>query len=86
MQSSPQSSYVIVHTPALDGSRRVTEGDVLLGTAAHLEDVIEIVRLIGLDQKDVEEGDIIQWEGGGADEWPGLSAHPEDLGPITARL
>lgn len=37
--------HIVVHPPALDGSRRVTEGDVMLGIASHLDDVVEILRL-----------------------------------------
>ncbi|WP_302185983.1 hypothetical protein [Streptomyces sp. AC550_RSS872] len=29
---------MVVHPPALDGSRRVTEGDETLGVAAHMDD------------------------------------------------
>jgi hypothetical protein len=69
---------IVVHTPALDGSRRVTEGDVILGVASHLDDVIEILRLADLDQIEVEESGHIEWQGGGPDEWPGLSEHPQE--------
>lgn len=77
-QSSPQSPRVVVHSPALDGSRRVTDGVVILGIASHLDDVIEILRLADLDRIGVEEGGLIEWQGGGPDEWPGLSEHPAD--------
>ncbi|MEU8756371.1 hypothetical protein AB0C88_38380 [Streptomyces chartreusis] len=77
-QSSPQFPHIVVHTPALDGSRRVTEGDVILGVASHLDDVIEILRLADLDRIEVEESDLIEWQGGGPDEWPGLSEYPQD--------
>lgn len=76
-QSSPWSPHIVVHTPALDGSRRVTEGDVILGVASHLDDVIEILRLADLDQIEVEESERIEWQGGGPDAWPGLCEHPE---------
>ena len=71
-QSSHQFPNIVVHAPALDGSRRVTEGDVILGIASHLDDVIEILRLADLDRIEVEEHDFIEWQGGGPDEWPGL--------------
>ncbi|MFJ4833836.1 hypothetical protein ACIP79_28590 [Streptomyces sp. NPDC088747] len=71
---------IVVHTPGLDGSRRVTMGDETLGVAYHLDDVVEILRRadVGhdLDAIEVEESDIIDWQGGGPDEWPGLSEHP----------
>ncbi|MBW8707130.1 hypothetical protein MBT84_46615 [Streptomyces sp. MBT84] len=73
-QSSPQFLHIVVHSPALDGSRRVTEDDVILGVASHLDDVIEILRLADLDRIEVEESGFIEWQGGGPYEWPGLRA------------
>ncbi|MET8805305.1 hypothetical protein [Streptomyces sp. NPDC004546] len=67
--------HIVVHSPALDGSRRVTEGEVILGIASHLDDVVEILRLADLDRIEVEESDLIEWQGGGPDDWPGLSEH-----------
>ncbi|MFI6020377.1 hypothetical protein ACIBCP_22405 [Streptomyces sp. NPDC051287] len=69
--------HIVVHAPALDGSRRVTEGDVTLGLASHLDDVVEILRMADLDRIEVEESDLIEWQGGGPDDWPGLTEHPE---------
>ncbi|MGC4983421.1 hypothetical protein ACLQ18_22770 [Streptomyces sp. DT193] len=73
---------IVVHTPALDGSRRVTEGDRVLGIAYHLDDVVEILRQadVDLDAIEVEESDIIEWQGGGPDDWPGLSEHTGHTG------
>ncbi|MFH7339321.1 hypothetical protein [Streptomyces hygroscopicus] len=70
-----QHRHIVVHPPALDGSRRVTEGDVTLGLASHLDDVVEILRLADLDRVEVEEDDLIEWQGGGPEDWPGLSEH-----------
>lgn len=67
----------MVHSPALDGSRRVTSGDDTLGIATHVDDVSEILRLADLYVTDVEETDLIEWQGGGPDDWPGLSEHHE---------
>ncbi|MEU0032665.1 MULTISPECIES: hypothetical protein [unclassified Streptomyces] len=67
---------IVVHAPGLDGSRRVAVGDETLGIAYHLDDVVEILRLADLDEIEVEESDIIDWQGGGPDDWPGLSEHP----------
>lgn len=64
---------IVVRAPALDGSRRVTAGDEILGVASHLDDVIEILRLADLDVIDVETSDLIEWQGGGPEDWPGLS-------------
>ncbi|MEU9209224.1 hypothetical protein AB0D27_15035 [Streptomyces sp. NPDC048415] len=67
-------SSIVVHAPGLDGSRRVTAGDERLGIAFHLADVVKILRRadVDLDEIEVEESDIIQWQGGGPDDWPGL--------------
>lgn len=80
---------IVVHAPALDGSRRVTAGDEPLGVAYHLEDVVEILRRSDLTQLpdldldaldpeslDTTEGGPVAWEGGGPEDWPGLSEHP----------
>ncbi len=65
----------MVHAPALDGSRRVTRGDDPLGIATHVDDVAEILRLADLYVTDIEENDLVEWQGGGPDDWPGLSEH-----------
>ncbi|MET7454549.1 hypothetical protein ABZT03_22210 [Streptomyces sp. NPDC005574] len=64
---------IVVHPPALDGSRRVTSGDTVLGIASHLDDVVEILRMADLDRVEVEESDFVEWQGGGPEDWPGLS-------------
>ncbi|MFF1451455.1 hypothetical protein ACFVYF_25455 [Streptomyces sp. NPDC058274] len=69
---------IVVHAPGLDGSRRVTVGDEKLGIAYHLDDVVEFLRRAGLDAIEVEESDIIEWQGGGPDDWPGLSQDPAE--------
>ncbi|MFE6547265.1 hypothetical protein ACFVHS_02495 [Streptomyces sp. NPDC057746] len=75
MQNPTEHPHIVVNSPALDGSRRVTEGPVTLGIASHLDDVVEILRLADLDRIEVEESDLIEWQGGGPDDWPGLSEH-----------
>ncbi|MDX3311315.1 hypothetical protein ACWGH3_28795 [Streptomyces sp. NPDC054884] len=65
--------HIVVHPPALDGSRRVTSGDAVLGVASHLDDVVELLRLADLDRTGVERSDLVEWQGGGPDDWPGLS-------------
>ncbi|MFJ3417678.1 MULTISPECIES: hypothetical protein [unclassified Streptomyces] len=75
MAHPSERPHIVVHAPALDGSRRVTSGDVTLGIASHLDDVVEILRLADLDRIEVEESDLIEWQGGGPEEWPGLSEH-----------
>lgn len=66
---------IVVHPPALDGSRRVTAGDETLGVASHLDDVVEALRLADLEWIDPETSDLVDWQGGGPDDWPGLSEH-----------
>ncbi|MEV1068616.1 hypothetical protein [Streptomyces sp. NPDC050263] len=78
MGNPTQYPHIVVHSPALDGSRRVTSGDAVLGVASHLDDVVEILRLADLDRIEVEESDLIEWQGGGPDDWPGLSEHHEE--------
>ncbi|MFF5756904.1 hypothetical protein [Streptomyces longwoodensis] len=75
--------HVVVHPPALDGSRRVTADGETLGTAGHEDDVAEILRLADLYVTDVADDDLVEWQGGGPDDWPGLSAPHEqqDTGP-----
>ncbi|WP_129305833.1 hypothetical protein [Streptomyces sp. L2] len=68
--------HIVVHPPARDGSRRVTEGGVTLGLASHLDDVVDLLRGVGLDRVEVEESDLIDWRGGGADDWPDLTDLP----------
>jgi hypothetical protein len=75
MALPPEHPHIVVHPPALDGSRRVTTGDETLGIASHLDDVVEILRLADLDRIEVEESDLIEWQGGGPEDWPGLSEH-----------
>ncbi|MFJ6657089.1 hypothetical protein ACIQNG_12095 [Streptomyces sp. NPDC091377] len=70
--SSPRP-HVVVHAPALDGTRRVTEGAETLGVASHLDDVGEILRLADHYVTDVEHTDFVEWQGGGPQDWPGLS-------------
>lgn len=51
--------------------------DENLGVASHLDDVVELLRLADLDRIEVEDDDIVEWQGGGPEDWPGLSEHHE---------
>ncbi|SDC45733.1 hypothetical protein [Streptomyces prasinopilosus] len=86
MADPAEDPHIVVHAPALDGSRRVTSGDETLGVASHIDDVREILRLaehggislLDLVREpggvaDVEGTDLIEWQGGGPEDWPGLS-------------
>ncbi|CAL9381706.1 hypothetical protein [Streptomyces sp. enrichment culture] len=75
MAPPTERPHIVVHAPGLDGSRRVTSGDETLGLATHADDVSEILRLADLYVTDVEGTDLVEWQGGGPDDWPGLS-HP----------
>ncbi|GAA2382447.1 hypothetical protein GCM10010255_05810 [Streptomyces coeruleofuscus] len=46
-----------------------------MGIATHVDDVAEILRLADLYVTDIEENDLVEWQGGGPDDWPGLSEH-----------
>ena len=56
----------------LVGDRRV-----LFVEPAPADAMAEILRLADLYVTDIEETDLIEWEGGGPDDWPGLSEHHE---------
>ncbi|MGA5841392.1 hypothetical protein [Streptomyces pseudogriseolus] len=77
MAPPTEHPHIVVHAPALDGSRRVTSDDETLGVATHTDDVGEILRLADLYVTDVEDADFIEWQGGGPEDWPGLSEHHE---------
>ncbi|MEV0375808.1 hypothetical protein AB0I10_39805 [Streptomyces sp. NPDC050636] len=68
---------VTVHPPGPDGARRVTAGDRTLGVAHRIEDLVKILRHallaehVPLDEVEVEETDLIDWQGGGPGEWGG---------------
>ncbi|MFJ8544958.1 hypothetical protein ACIRFH_23570 [Streptomyces sp. NPDC093586] len=77
MAHPPEHPRIVVRPPALDGSRRVTSGEETLGVASHLDDVAEILRLADLYVTDVATSDLVEWQGGGPDDWPGLHEHHE---------
>lgn len=59
----PEHPHIVVHSPALDGSRRVTSGEETLGIASHVDDVAELLRLADLYVTDVESSDLVEWQG-----------------------
>ncbi|MGW3287194.1 hypothetical protein ACWDR3_21410 [Streptomyces sp. NPDC001002] len=77
MAHPTENPHIVVHAPALDGSRRVTSGDETLGIATHIDDVAEFLRLADHYVTDVEGSELIEWQGGGPEDWPGLSEHHE---------
>ncbi|MER5543933.1 hypothetical protein ACWDBD_28550 [Streptomyces sp. NPDC001118] len=71
--------HVIVFPPSECGGRRVQVDGVTLGTAFGLHDVAAFLRragLEGVDELDVAESPVIEWHGGGPEEWRGTSWTP----------
>jgi hypothetical protein len=66
-----QDPPVVVH-PWLEGARRVTIHGQSVGKAHSLRDVIEFLRVAGLDENvvRVDDPDLIEWRGGGPADWP----------------
>jgi hypothetical protein len=63
---------VVVYPPSRGGGRRVRADGEILGTAYSLADLVEFLRragLEGLDEADVAASPLVEWRGGGADEW-----------------
>ncbi|RSO40136.1 hypothetical protein DMH15_16070 [Streptomyces sp. WAC 06725] len=67
---------VIVHPPSPTGGRRVSVDGTILGLAYGWRDVVEFLRRAGLDEGAVRPDDpeLIEWRGGGPDEWGGDEA------------
>ncbi|MFJ9412077.1 hypothetical protein [Streptomyces sp. NPDC101393] len=66
-----QPPRVTVHPPGPDGARRVTVTGRRPGTAHRIEDLVTYLRHAGLDEVEVEETDLIEWQGGGPEVWSG---------------
>ncbi|MGY4973479.1 hypothetical protein ACWGCC_30430 [Streptomyces nigrescens] len=65
---------VIVQPPAATGGRRVRIDGEILGVAYSLADLKEFLRRAGLpdpDMVDLSDPDLVEWRGGGPDEWGG---------------
>jgi hypothetical protein len=62
---------VIVYPPAGSGGRRVVCDGVILGLARGPRDVLDLLRQAGLRPRarDLFQGDLIEWRGGGPDVW-----------------
>jgi len=62
---------VVIYQPAEDGRRRVRVDDRFVGLADGLLDVVELLRLAGLDDVDVVwvQCALIEWRGGGKEDW-----------------
>ncbi|KUM74100.1 hypothetical protein J7F01_01325 [Streptomyces sp. ISL-22] len=63
---------IVIYPPAEDGGRRVRVDDRFLGIAYGLLDIVEFLRLAGLEDVDdlwVRQSGLIEWRGSGPDEW-----------------
>ncbi|WP_371103227.1 hypothetical protein [Streptomyces sp. PU_AKi4] len=66
---------IVIYPPGADGGRRVRDGARFLGMAYGLLDVVEFLRLEGLESVDddwLRRSAAVEWRGGGPDMW---SAH-----------
>ncbi|MFJ4466804.1 hypothetical protein ACIP2X_04700 [Streptomyces sp. NPDC089424] len=65
---------VVIYPPAEDGGRRVRVERHFVGMAYGLLDIVEFLRLAGLDDVDddwVRGSGQVEWRGGGPDAWEG---------------
>ena len=63
---------VIVSAPGEHGGREVRVDSTSLGVAHSLHDLtvfLQSAGLVGLDEVDVAESDLIEWYGGGPEVW-----------------
>ncbi|MFF0363294.1 hypothetical protein [Streptomyces fungicidicus] len=63
---------VVIYPPGEDGGRRVRAGVRFLGMAYGLLDVVEFLRLAGLEDADgdwLRGSAMVEWRGGGPDAW-----------------
>ncbi|MEU5364249.1 hypothetical protein ABZ354_12295 [Streptomyces sp. NPDC005925] len=67
---------IVIYPPVADGGRRVRVDGHFVGMAYGLLDIVEFLRLAGLEHADedwVRESALIEWRGPGpgAEEWDG---------------
>jgi hypothetical protein len=63
---------IVIYPPGEDGGRRVRVDDRFLGMAYGLLDIVEFLRLAGLENVDddwVRQSGLIEWRGGGPEVW-----------------
>ncbi|MFF5481982.1 hypothetical protein ACFY5C_32320 [Streptomyces sp. NPDC012935] len=63
---------IVIYPPAEDGGRRVRAETQFLGMAYGLLDVAEFLSRAGIEDADpeyVRQSALIEWRGGGPDEW-----------------
>ncbi|MER7659974.1 MULTISPECIES: hypothetical protein [unclassified Streptomyces] len=69
----PPHPPVIVHPPSPSGGRRVTIHGQIAGLAHGRGDLAELLRKeLGRQDEviDLSDSDLIEWRGGGVDDWP----------------
>ncbi|GGV82755.1 hypothetical protein [Streptomyces griseoloalbus] len=67
---------IVIYPPGEDGGRRVRADGRFLGMAYGLLDVVEFLRLAGLESVDddwVRQSALVEWRGGGPDAWSARS-------------
>jgi hypothetical protein len=63
---------IVIYPSAADGGRRVRVNDRFVGMAYGVLDIVEFLRLAGMDDVDdvwVRQSDLIEWRSGGPDVW-----------------
>ncbi|MEU8652451.1 hypothetical protein [Streptomyces sp. NPDC048737] len=63
---------IVIYPPAEDGGRRVRVNERFVGLAYGLLDVVDFLRLVGLDDVDdawVRRSETVEWRGGGPEAW-----------------
>ncbi|MEU9735158.1 hypothetical protein [Streptomyces sp. NPDC048002] len=63
---------IVIYPPAVDGGRRVRVAEHFVGMAYGLLDIVEFLRLAGLEDADddwVRRSELIEWRGGGPGSW-----------------
>ncbi|MEU9353523.1 hypothetical protein AB0D65_21630 [Streptomyces griseoloalbus] len=67
---------IVIYPPGEDGGRRVRADGRFLGMAYGLLDVVEFLRLAGLESVDddwVRQSALVEWRGGGPEAWSARS-------------
>lgn len=71
--ASIHSAHVVVHPVVSENVERPFRRVDMLGTqvgkAFTAADVVEFMRRAGLENVDVDDPEIVRWEGGGSDVW-----------------
>ncbi|WP_328869591.1 hypothetical protein OHT76_05425 [Streptomyces sp. NBC_00287] len=66
------AQLIVIYPPGEDGGRRVRVHDRFVGMAYGLLDIVEFLRLAGLEDVEeewVRQSGVVEWRGGGPDMW-----------------